>query len=271
MLAARRARPAPIPLLRDEGIMLMRALLKPCLLGICLLVGQGCQFVCHLGRNVIHEPLFACDEKATWHRCEKLGKQAWNDMVHQHGEDFSCDYRSGFVDGFADYLYYGGCIGGSDQGGCGSGQGGSCAGGTCAAKPTNATGAGMAGSYVENPVCPPVPPNRYRRKRYMTPEGVAAVEDWYAGFRHGAATAMASGLRNLVVIPVQCPPKFGPDDGFQPETSNRGTTGAGAGRKETVPPMPPTEEITPPTADTLPLPRPVEANPVTPPLPGPGG
>ena len=70
------------------------------------------------------------------------------------------------------------------------------------------------------PVCPRCPPpNRYRRKEYMTPEGAAAIEEWYAGFRHGAATAMASGLRNLVVIPVQCPPKFGPDDGFQSEAN----------------------------------------------------
>jgi hypothetical protein len=246
--------------------MLMRALLKPLLLGTCLLVGQGCQFVCHLGRNLVNEPLLACDEKATWHRCEKLGKQAWNEMVHQYGENFSCDYRKGFVDGFADYLYYGGCVGGGDQGGCGSGEGGS-----CAAKPSEASGAGTAGSYVEVPICPSVPPNKYRRKHYMTPEGASAVEDWYAGFRHGAATAMASGMRNLVVIPIQCPPKFGLDDGGQLPTSTRLTGGAGAGGKDTVPPMPPTEEITPPTADTLPPPRPVEANPVTPPPPGSGG
>jgi hypothetical protein len=270
--------------------MFMRTLIKPLALGAFLLVGQGCQFMCHVARNVVHEPLLACDEKSTKHRCRKLGKQAWNEMVHQYGESFSCDYRQGFVDGFADYLYYGGCIGGSQQSGC---AGGSCAAGgalatgvtagagvavvagatdgvgaALVAGGTGAAGAAGCGAIVEAPICPPVPPNQYRRKRYMTPEGVAAVEDWYAGFRHGAATAMASGLRNLVVIPVQCPPKFGPDDGFQPEVSTRPRVGPGG--KEQVPVMPPPEEIIPPSTDVLPPPRPdAGASPAVPAVPPP--
>jgi hypothetical protein len=240
----------------------MRTSLKLVVLATCLL-GPGCQFACTVARNIVHEPLLACDEKATKHRCRKLGKQAWNEMVRQYGDAFSCDYREGFVDGFVDYLYYGGCNGGP------AGSGG-CTGGHCgAANTANATPAAnpvAPGENVEYPVCPPVPPERYRRKRYMTPEGCAAVEDWFAGFRHGAATAMASGLRNLVVIPVQCPPVFGPDDGGPlPAATRPSSTPA----KDSGTTMPPTDEITPPgSAGTLPPPRPnVEANPmpVTPP------
>src|SRR5262249_8215357 len=154
-------------------------------------------------------------------------------------EAFSCDYREGFVDGFADYLYYGGCNGGPAGSGCATGQ----CGATNAGNANPTVNAGAPGESVEYPVCPPVPPGRYRRKRYMTPEGCAAVEDWFAGFRHGAATAMASGLRNLVVIPVQCPPVFGPDDGGPiPGASRPGATPP----KGTTSPMPPPDEITQP-------------------------
>lgn len=52
---------------------------------------------------------------------------------------------------------------------------------------------------------PAVPPWRYRKAVYETPEGVQAVEDWFAGFRHGAAAAQASGLRSLVIVPVSVP------------------------------------------------------------------
>lgn len=57
----------------------------------------------------------------------------------------------------------------------------------------------FAGGTGEPPV---VPPWRYRKSVYETPEGYQAVEDWFAGFRHGAGVAQASGLRNLVLVPV---------------------------------------------------------------------
>jgi hypothetical protein len=37
-------------------------------------------------------------------------------------------------------------------------------------------------------------------------EGHAAIEQWYAGFAAGAEAAKASGLRDLVVIPLGQPP-----------------------------------------------------------------
>lgn len=246
----------------------MRTLLRPMIIYGCLMA-PGCQFICHVGKNIWHEPTLACDEKQLKHRNVKYGKQAWNQMVKQYGECFSRDYRSGFVDGFADYLTFGGCVG-DGQGGCGGN--GACGTTVEAPKPNGGCGAnGGAGGFTEYPVCAPVPPERYQRKRYTTPEGMHAIEDWYAGFRHGAATAMASGLRNLQVVPIQCPPVFSSDDGFPSAPSTRAAQPA-APAKETAGPMPPPDEITQPGPDVLPPPRTAsDANPKLPPLPPPPG
>jgi hypothetical protein len=48
---------------------------------------------------------------------------------------------------------------------------------------------------------PATPPPCYRLTCYQSPEGHRAIEDYNAGFAHGAATARASGLRNLKVLP----------------------------------------------------------------------
>jgi hypothetical protein len=48
---------------------------------------------------------------------------------------------------------------------------------------------------------PPVPPSCYWDLRYQTPLGHAAIEDWYAGFRHGVAVAHESGNRRWVIVP----------------------------------------------------------------------
>jgi hypothetical protein len=54
---------------------------------------------------------------------------------------------------------------------------------------------------------PPAAPGWcYRTPRFLTPEGKQEVEDWFAGFRHGAAVARASGLRQAVVVPLALPP-----------------------------------------------------------------
>ena len=48
---------------------------------------------------------------------------------------------------------------------------------------------------------PLVAPLQYRRLRYQTAEGYAAVADWFAGYRHGVAVAKASGARQWVTGP----------------------------------------------------------------------
>ena len=48
---------------------------------------------------------------------------------------------------------------------------------------------------------PFVPPKHYWGSYYHTPDGYRAIEDWFAGFRFGAATAQQSGYRKWVTMP----------------------------------------------------------------------
>ncbi len=52
---------------------------------------------------------------------------------------------------------------------------------------------------------PPLPPKSYRTLRYQTPQGYQAVQDWFAGFRHGAAAAREGGQRQWVTGPSSLP------------------------------------------------------------------
>jgi hypothetical protein len=59
---------------------------------------------------------------------------------------------------------------------------------------------------------PALPPWRYRGTHFQSPEGHLAVEDWFAGFRHGAGVAHASGRRQDTLVTVALPPRgsYGP-------------------------------------------------------------
>jgi hypothetical protein len=48
---------------------------------------------------------------------------------------------------------------------------------------------------------PLVAPLRYRGFRYQTPEGYQAIDDWFAGYRHGASAAKKSGAREWITGP----------------------------------------------------------------------
>lgn len=52
---------------------------------------------------------------------------------------------------------------------------------------------------------PPLPPRRYWRDRYANPQGRQAVQEWFAGFRHGAAMARASSAREYAMVPLSTP------------------------------------------------------------------
>jgi hypothetical protein len=198
----------------------MRMRYTPVLLGACLL-GPGCSFVKNIERNVYWEPKVALDERVILKRHIRLAKLAWEEMVAQYGCQFSDDYRAGFIDGFVDYLTYGG---------------------------TSADGAG------EVPIVPAVPPPNYRRAKSMSPEGLKAAEDWFCGFRHGSATALASGLRQLVTVPVfdrpipaleDMPGRYQSLPGRSPDSANS-------------PMVQPVTPATPPVeGEPLPPPRPV--------------
>lgn len=70
---------------------------------------------------------------------------------------------------------------------------------------------------------PYLPPFRYRLTEHRTPEGLAAIRDWYAGFRAGSAAAKGSGLRELNYVPLPGPAAPAPDrrrdDGLPPEVN----------------------------------------------------
>lgn len=52
---------------------------------------------------------------------------------------------------------------------------------------------------------PPLPPRTYWTEHYETPEGHQAIQDWFAGFRHGAAVARQSGCRHFATVPSSVP------------------------------------------------------------------
>src|SRR5262249_55924719 len=56
-----------------------------------------------------------------------------------------------------------------------------------------------AGGSGEPPV---LPPRRYWGSAYQTPVGRQLVDEWFAGFRHGAAVARDAGYRDLVTLPT---------------------------------------------------------------------
>lgn len=174
------------------------------LVAVAPLLGSGCGFAANIRRNVVYSPLFAYTERASHHRSLQLGREAWQQMALAHSDEaFSCDYRRGFVEGFADFIDYGG-----------SGE------------------------------PPPIPQKMYLLFGYMTPEGHAAMEDYRIGWRHGAATSRASGLRELVTVPVYMGPVYASSPP-QP-----------AAKKDAVLP-PPTKMGQPEDVAPAPLPNPV--------------
>ena len=44
---------------------------------------------------------------------------------------------------------------------------------------------------------PPLPPRRYWKSAYQTPEGQRAMQEWFRAYEHGAAIAEASGYRQF--------------------------------------------------------------------------
>ncbi len=201
----------------------MRMRYTPVLVGACLF-GPGCSFVTNIERNLYWDPKVAFEEKVILKRHERLGRLAWDEMVAQYGCQFSEDYRNGFIDGFVDYLTYGG---------------------------RSADGTG------EVPIVPAVPPPTYRRAKAMSPQGLKAAEDWFVGFRHGSNTALASGLRQLVVVPVFDRPNPTLEDV--------------PGRYQTLPGRSPDNTGNPPTTPPVPATPPAEGEPLPAPRPVPGG
>jgi hypothetical protein len=82
---------------------------------------------------------------------------------------------------------------------------------------------------------PPRPPHYYWSPQYETPPGRQAVEDWYAGFRRGAGDAIASGMRETIILPLGRPPLQTTDPG---RTLRSGTPSQQPPQPDAVLPMP---------------------------------
>jgi hypothetical protein len=65
-------------------------------------------------------------------------------------------------------------------------------------------------TYGGNGEPPPLPPEKYRSVKYQTPQGFQAIEDWFAGYRHGVAVARSGNYRDLVTGPSSLRPPTPP-------------------------------------------------------------
>jgi hypothetical protein len=125
----------------------------------------GCSMVKYSVSNLHYEPSIHHWEHQIKHDLRSQARETYKDYLAAHPEEcFSAYFKDGFIDGFSDYLNYGG-------------QG----------EP------------------PAMPPSKYRKNKYLTPEGYAALEDYFSGFRLGARIAMDSGIRETLVVPILVP------------------------------------------------------------------
>lgn len=179
------------------------------LLAALPVVGVGCSFAQNVRRNVVISPLYAATDRAEHHRHMKLAREAYKNMALTYTDQ---GLSCDYREGFVD-----GFVDFLDNGGVGE--------------------------------PPPIPPPQYRYFGSINPEGLTAMEEWKNGFRHGAATARASRIRELVTVPVYWGPKY---------------TSAAPAPRETprVEPLPPPKSATQGPATETPDKIPME--PVTP-------
>jgi hypothetical protein len=127
-----------------------------------LIVVTGCGVIEYGTKNLIESPLSQFGDLTEECRNSKHAEKAWKEITNSNPERI---FSVHFERGFKDGF-------------------------------TDYLFAGGSGN-------PPVaPPWRYQKVAYQSPQGVEAVEDWFAGFREGTAAAQASGLREVVLVPV---------------------------------------------------------------------
>jgi hypothetical protein len=117
-------------------------------------------------RNVVEAPIQGADDCLTVRRNERLADEAWRQVVKSNPEVKFSPDRG---DGFKTGFADYLYVGGNGQ-------------------------------------PPAVPPFRYRLERYQTAQGHVAIMEWYDGYREGSAAARASGLREVIVLPLAAPP-----------------------------------------------------------------
>lgn len=167
--------------------------------------GPGSSFLRGATRNFIETPIVLVDDLYVAYRDKHRAKDAWEEVRREHPD---LNYSKDYGLGFKEGF----------------------------ADYLDAGGNGQP---------PAVPPFRYRLAHYQTPQGYAAIQDWYAGFRHGAAVARTTGFRDTIVIPISDPPINAP----HPRVPFVSETFVQPPPPEPVPeskPMPPPVELNPP-------------------------
>ncbi len=197
----------------------------------CLLgfcaLSSGCGLLCNAAHNLAAETHREMDELEAFRRNRQWARSAWDAA---RGADPSRGYSPDYADGFKD--------GFADY---------------------------LAAGGTGEP--PAVPPRKYWKASYGTPQGYQAIEDWFTGFRHGAAVARDGGYRRWVVLPY---PFAGisnsPSATLQPEEApmpNRlpepRADEKGGENPNSIPTLP--EVVPVPTPETVPSPPPPEGPP----------
>jgi hypothetical protein len=125
----------------------------------------GCHVYENAARTIINEPIVYLDEKRLTHQLRKDARQAWAEVCRQYPKR---TFSDDFVDGFVDgYSDY------LDNGGT-----------------------------AQMPATPPV---RYRRMKFLNPEGQERIRQWYLGFKYGMDVAVDTGCRSFLTYPVVLP------------------------------------------------------------------
>jgi hypothetical protein len=170
-------------------------------------------FLTNTFRNLTQFPVYQTDNIRIRCRNRELANEAWKAWHKAHGEK---KYSRDFAYGFEEgYWDY------LEYGGSG------------------------------NP--PSIPPFCYRLMPYQNPQGIQAIEDWFAGFRVGAQAAMVSGLREQFVLPLSDIPITA--GGTTPtRSSTHSGTDKSANDKGSSETKPHGDEKLPPVDEKLPLP-----------------
>src|SRR5919199_5484744 len=134
------------------------------------LVSPGCRLAMLISEDLAFERALWRDERDSERLYRQLADAAWGDFQVAHAPQ---GYSADFVHGFQEGFV--------DH---------------------------LAAGGTGHP--PPLPPQHYWTAHYQSPEGHQAIEDWFAGFRQGAAAAQASGYRQWVTVPVAVPGPHGP-------------------------------------------------------------
>jgi hypothetical protein len=72
-------------------------------------LATGCGLVVNTARNAYNEPVLALDECRFRHKTRRLADEAWDQYRSKLAiEAASPDFRDGFLDGYVDYLRFGG-------------------------------------------------------------------------------------------------------------------------------------------------------------------